>query len=132
MRRVEFTVHGIPAPQGSKKAYVVRGRAVVTDASKKLAPWRNTVADGAREAAAGVMFDDAVHVSIVFNMPRPKTVRRTFHTVAPDVDKLIRAVLDGLTVGGLIRDDSLVVSVRARKRYSDVTGAEVVVKEYEP
>ena len=132
MRRVEFTVHGDPAPQGSKKAYVVRGRAVITDASKKLAPWRNTVAQAASAAAGGHMFEDAVHVTAVFNMPRPKSVRRTFHTVAPDVDKLVRALLDGLTVGGLIRDDSLVVSVRAKKRYWDTPGDVVVVKEDEP
>jgi Holliday junction resolvase RusA-like endonuclease len=37
----------------------------------------------------------------------------------PDVDKLARAVLDGLTMGGAFTDDSQVVELQASKWYVD-------------
>jgi Holliday junction resolvase RusA-like endonuclease len=36
----------------------------------------------------------------------------------PDVDKLVRAVGDGLTQGGAIADDARIVDLHAYKRYS--------------
>jgi crossover junction endodeoxyribonuclease RusA len=51
-------------------------------------------------------------------MPRPKSLpkRVTHMTKKPDIDKLIRAVLDALK-GVAWCDDSQVVSVYASKRY---------------
>lgn len=129
MRRVEFTVHGIPAPQGSKRVFMVKGRPVLTDASKNLTPWRDSVASAAHEAARGEMFDCPLFVHLHFRMPRPKTVKRVHPTVAPDLDKLERAVFDAMTAGGLIRDDALIVSACVNKRYDDAPGVWVSVRE---
>lgn len=41
--RTKFFVAGVPAPGGSKKAFIVNGRANVTDDCKRNAPWRNSV-----------------------------------------------------------------------------------------
>lgn len=113
---VEFTVHGIAVPQGSKTVY--NGRAV--EANKKLRPWRKVVTAAAVEALAGRPgFDTAVTAIIDFYLPRPRTVLRLRPTVKPDLDKLARAIADGLTDSGLIRDDALIVCLSAAKWYAD-------------
>ena len=48
MTRVEFTVLGVPAPQGSKRHV---GRGVLVESSNALGPWRDAVAWAARDAA---------------------------------------------------------------------------------
>jgi crossover junction endodeoxyribonuclease RusA len=113
---VEFTIPGTAIPQGSKTVF--NGRAV--EANKKLRPWRKVVTAAATDALAGRPgFDTAVTAIIDFYLPRPKTVLRLRPTVKPDLDKLARALGDGLTDSGLIRDDALIVCLSAAKWYAD-------------
>ena len=72
-------------------------------------------------------FDTAVSVSLTFWLTRPKTVTRQYATKTYDIDKLTRAVLDSLTQGGVIQDDSNVVDLTARKTYADNHEAGVLV-----
>ena len=127
---ITFSVEGVPVPQGSKKGFVVRGRAVLVDDNKdKLKPWRAKVAAA---ADLGHTFTGPVLVAAVFYMPRPKTVRRIFPSVKPDLDKLMRALGDGMTDGGLLADDSLIVTQFIHKRYASDTnpvGVRVLVME---
>lgn len=121
---VSFDVLGVPAPQGSKQAFVIKGtnRAVMTEGStsseghKRRVAWRNAVA---LAVPSGCFYDEPVGVHIEFYMPLPKSdPYRSRHTTAPDIDKLVRSTLDGLTAGGLWRDDSLVCDLRAFKQYA--------------
>lgn len=125
-----FRVDGIPVPQGSKKGFVVGRRAVLVDDNKdKLKPWRAKVAAA---ADLGETFTGPVIVAAVFYMPRPKTVRRLLPSVKPDLDKLARALGDGMTDGGLITDDALIVSWWIHKRYAseaNPVGVRVLVVE---
>lgn len=127
---VGFWVDGVPIPQGSKKGFVVGKRAVLVDDNKdKLKPWRAAVA---KAADLAVTFDGAVIVEATFYLPRPKTVKRKYPSVKPDLDKLMRALGDGMTDGGLLVDDSLIVSQLIHKRYSDAVtpvGVRVEVRE---
>lgn len=112
----EFVVDGVPVPQGSKTIGRGGGKVWLRDANAgRLKPWREKVATAARET--GSRFDGPVTVTLIFTMPRPKRPRFKFPAVKPDLDKLERAVFDGLTDGGLIADDALVVEVWARKEY---------------
>lgn len=135
-RGVAFVVHGTPAPQGSKRAFVVGNRARIVEDSKKSAPWRDSVAAAGIEAMAGALpLDSAVEVSITFLFVRPPSVsekNRPLPSVMPDIDKLARAVLDGLTAGGVVTDDARVVDLHARKRYGTVARAEITVREVQP
>jgi len=117
---MEFFVPGVPRPQGSKT--LMRGRMV--ESSKKLPEWRKALAQGATEAQleSGLFFTDPLKVEITFQMPRGKTIKRPLPPVVPDVDKLIRAVLDSMT-GILYDDDAQVVEVHAFKVYSPEPGA---------
>lgn len=126
---VDFWVDGIPIPQGSKVAYVRGKRAVIVDANAaKLKPWRALVA---KAADVGVSFDCPVVVVLTFHMPMPKKPKFNVPAVVPDIDKLQRAVLDGLTDSGLVSDDSRVVRIFAEKIYSESPGVRVTVRAKE-
>ena len=119
---ITLEVLGDPAPQGSKR--VIRGR--VVEASKKLKPWRAAI-----EAACQPYIEQNIHLGPVrlevdFFLPRPASVKTTgknarlLPIVPPDLDKLVRAVGDGIGQSGLIwGDDSQIVEMSARKFYAD-------------
>jgi crossover junction endodeoxyribonuclease RusA len=125
----KFSVEGLPAPQGSKR-HVGNGRMI--EASKYLPAWRKAI-----ETECQSLFDEpmdgALEVELWFYLPRPSSVSRDYPIVMPDVDKLVRSCLDGMTKGGAIVDDSRVVDLHAYKRYSvdGWTGVEVIVQHLE-
>lgn len=117
---IEFRADGVPVPQGSMK--VINGRVLHSQGSA-LAVWRSTVAFAAKIAGAKVT-DEPVEMTMVFIMPKPKTVKRDLPTVPPDLDKLVRGVLDALT-HVCYSDDAQVVSINAHKVYGATPGVEV-------
>ena len=117
---IEFRADGSPVPQGSMK--VINGRVLHSQGSA-LAVWRSTIAFNAKLAGATPL-DGAMEIQMVFIMPRPKTVKRTHPTVAPDLDKLVRAVLDALT-NICYLDDAQVTDIRACKIYGSSPGVEI-------
>lgn len=125
---LEIHVPGQPIPQGSKTAAVISGRAVMFDSNKKLKEWRATVTAATRtelirQRFNGFEADMPLVVFIEFYLERPKTVKRLFPAVKPDLDKLVRAVFDGVTDGHAWHDDSQVISVYASKTYGATPGA---------
>lgn len=123
--RVFFNAIGIPQQQGSMRAFVVRGRAVQTSDNKKLRPWRNIVHDAAVMAVGDRgLFQGPVEVRAEFRMPRPQSSPKTRETLpdkTPDLDKLIRGLLDALS-GVVFDDDKRVVSLNVTERYTDRDG----------
>jgi len=118
---LEVYVAGNPAPQGSKR-HVGNGRMI--ESSKRLHPWRSTIAAAVRfDMLEGALaFRGAVVVALDFVMPRPVSTPRRFTPPAvkrPDIDKLARAVLDAIT-GIAIADDSQVVELIATKRIAEI------------
>lgn len=110
-------VEGEPAPQGSKKAFTnpKTGKTILVESSAKVKPWRAAVA----AAYPQEPLDGPVMVSIEFLLRRPKSVRRDLPFVQPDLDKLIRSTLDGLT-GRAYHDDAQVVRFgTVGKSYAD-------------
>lgn len=131
IERLEFRVKGVPIPQGSKRNYGV-GRMV--EANPELMPWRDLVRAEAERTAFEVGWTTAegpVMVGLSFTLIRPKSVRRLFPTVKPDLDKLTRAVNDALTIARVVHDDALIISSAQSKRYASdtnkVPGVYVVV-----
>jgi crossover junction endodeoxyribonuclease RusA len=116
LEQVTFFVEGIPVPQGSKN--VSRWGNVYDANHKELRAWRQRIAQGAHDATDHV-FTGPVSVRVEFIFPRPKTVKRIYPAVKPDLDKLLRACFDGLHCSGhkLLVDDSLVCSTQCSKRY---------------
>lgn len=138
---VIFFAPGIPAPGGSKRAFVVGGRAIVTEDCKRSKPWRERVACAARDAYAGPPLNGPLRVEFAFVVPRPKghfgtgknarAVRPSapaYPAVKPDTTKLVRSTEDALK-SILWDDDSQIVQQVATKTYGDRPG--VTVRVYE-
>lgn len=134
-----FTVHGKPAPAGSKRAFKHRstGRVMVVDASKESRPWKAQVADAAAQAMnGGELLRGPLTLELTFWLPRPKghlSVKGTVKpsapsapAVKPDLLKLARGVEDALT-GVCYFDDAQIVEERLGKGYT-IRGARLEVR----
>lgn len=144
MTQIQFFVPGIPAPGGSKKAFVSKsGRAVIVDDCKRNKPWRDRVISSAIEAYSGPPLDGPLVVTMAFVMPRPKYHYGTgtksaalkpraprCHEVKPDVLKLARSTEDALT-GYLWRDDSQTCRLLLEKFYGTSPGVKITVARME-
>ena len=122
---LEFVVAGIPAPQGSKRAFVRGGRVSLVESCARVKPYRALVSLAASQARTEAPTQQPVGIAIAFVFVRPKShytskgelrAGAPSHPGKPDIDKLCRAVLDALT-GILYHDDAQVVSLSATKRY---------------
>jgi Holliday junction resolvase RusA-like endonuclease len=117
---VSVTVHGLAAPQGSKRHV---GKGVMVESSKHVRPWRQDVKHAALEAVGDewTLLDGPLVASMVFAFHRPKSHYRTganAHLIRvgaparpfgmPDLSKLARSTEDALT-GVVWKDDSRVV-----------------------
>jgi crossover junction endodeoxyribonuclease RusA len=119
-------VFGEPASQGSHS--VIHGRIVQVNSAKHKR-WRNAVAFAALDLVGNdwELLDEPIKLSVIFYLPRPKTATRELPAVMPDLDKLIRSVGDSLT-GTIIRDDSRIVIIEARKVYADERGSGALIR----
>ena len=117
---ISFRVDGLPVPQGSMR--VLNGH-VVHNKGAELAVWRAAIAIEARRAGC-TPEPGPVKLDLLFSMPKPKTVKRLHPTVAPDLDKLIRAVLDSMTAVAYL-DDGQVTEINATKIYGQAPFLEV-------
>jgi len=61
----------------------------------------------------------AIAVVIEFYLHKPKSVKREKPTVKPDLDKMVRSVLDALTSAHVWNDDAQVLTLVAHKMYAD-------------
>ena len=104
-------VPGIAAPKGSKKVF--NGRPV--EASPWLKAWDAALDEHLLTEMTAV---GPVRVELVFYMRKPASAKRIWPTVTPDLDKLVRAVFDGMTRNGLIIDDAQIVQLTAQKQYA--------------
>jgi len=129
-RHVSFTVFGKCEPQGSSRQF--RGR--ITSANPKLKPWRQMVADTMWVENHCLPFQgtgkESYRVGLHFALERPISVpkSRTAPTVKPDLDKLVRAILDSGT-GILWKDDAQVIEIVARKVYGSPARVIVEIEE---
>jgi len=137
---IAFVIHDTPIPQGSKRNYG-KGR-IVENNHQRLQPWREAVKTKALNTMTELhggeiklpLFarDEPVNVEIIFTFTRPRTHYRTGrfadalkisaphqHAGSPDLDKLIRGVLDALTAAGVWWDDRQVSRLIATKEFTN-------------
>lgn len=131
MDEIEFRVNGLPAPQGSKK--IIRGR-LIEASGEKLRKWRKAISEACQEFADREIVRSPVGVDVEFYLPRPvsvKQAKRPLPIVPPDLDKLLRGLLDGIGQSEVIWvDDSQVVEIKAKKLYADGTDPGARVRIY--
>lgn len=131
--KINFTVYGIPKPKGSMRAFAVGKRAIITNNNPNTKDWQNLVAVMAQKnKPKNGLLEDAVRVQLDFYFCRPKSVsekKRPFHIVKPDLDKLQRAILDGLK-GIVYKDDCQIINISASKNYCDSPRVEIEVRRF--
>ena len=132
MKTFRLEVLGTPAAKGSMKSLPAHGNrfAYTVNASKKTAPWELTVKMMAKQSWHEPLWSCACDARLWFYFERPQSVNRIFHTVAPDIDKLARTILDALT-GVVYTDDKLVVTLGIRKEYGPTSGVLIEVNPTE-
>lgn len=146
---IQFTVHGVAQPAGSKKAFAIRkggvptGQIAVSDANKKSKPWKQEVAAAAREAYQGPVLEGPLRATIKFFKVRPKGHFKAsgalskagndtpFPTMKPDVLKLARGIEDALS-SVLYRDDAQIVDERILKNWGTSAYVEVTIEPVLP
>lgn len=122
-------VAGLPAPQGSKD-YMGRtksGKGILVESSKAVKPWRADVREALLLDGVPILSypaDVPVHMTLTFVLPRPKSAPKRYVPAIkrPDVDKLVRAVLDASESAGLLAADSQVTTLSAHKRLATGPG----------
>ena len=121
---IHITIEGTARPQGSKRHV---GNGIMVESSKHVGLWRTWVRLKATQAMAGrPQIVGPVQIAILFQFDRPKKHFKAngelradapkWHTGRPDVDKLLRAILDALT-GVCFKDDSQVSRCFTEKPY---------------
>lgn len=120
-----FFVKGRPVPQGSMK--FIRPGVMIHSRAQDLAVWRADVARNA-ELAGYKPVAGGVKLQLDFIFLKPKSTHRAFPWVKPDIDKLCRAVLDGLT-GVAYEDDCQVILLQATKTYGQREGVWVTIEQ---
>jgi Holliday junction resolvase RusA-like endonuclease len=128
---IQVFVPGTPQPQGSKQGFIRGNRVVLVEANKKLKPWRALVKEALEASNVTCQPIPApVTLEVIFFMPKPKSVKREYPSVKPDLDKLIRSINDSATDAGVLQDDSQVIEIVAHKVYADEQMPEGVLIQY--
>jgi len=137
---LSFYVAGDPQPKGSTRSFYVKklDRVVTTTTNRNTKQWQMRVATEAQRAneerttsfySQDRRFGYEIEATFLFSRPKSLPKKLRMNTKRPDLDKLLRAVLDGLS-DIVIPDDAQVVSISSKKRYaegSEMPGAEIII-----
>lgn len=134
---IEFTVYGNPVAQGRPKFTTVGGFARAYD-PKKSRDYKDYVRIAAADHAPLELLEGPLAVMIIAYRPIPKSFSKKkaaaaeageiYPTTKPDADNYLKGVKDALK-GIMWVDDSQVVDVYARKRYSSRPRIEVKIRK---
>jgi Holliday junction resolvase RusA-like endonuclease len=116
---------------------VYRGRIVSVKAP--LRKWRDSIRAATMARHEGEPLDGPITVALAFQLVPPKRPRWWAPAVKPDLDKLIRAVLDSLSttkdrktkaiIRGVITDDARIIHITAAKSYHGTPGVMITISQ---
>lgn len=135
---IRFHVNGTPIAQPRPRR---SNKGVVYTPSKNgIKGWKKLIV---LEALMNIKktIQGPVWLSLEFHLPRPKShfgtgrnadnIRRTAqvsHTQTPDLDNLIKAVMDALTRARVWEDDSQVMELHCSKHWARKTDSGVIIR----
>lgn len=129
---MRITIPGIPVGKGRPRAARV-GSSVRLYTPKATQAWEDVIAWHARAAMGShAPLEGGITLDITFGLPIPeswskrKKADASEHTGRPDLDNLVKCVLDGFN-GIVFKDDSQVHFLAAAKGYTDEPGVFVIV-----
>ncbi len=123
MTRIEFAVEG--APVAKARARVVRGGAYTLEATKG---YEERVTAEALQAMSGLVMatrrepikaDVSIHIPMSASWSGRRKLREqhTAHMQRPDIDNLVKSILDGCE-GVVFENDTQVFHIQATKRWA--------------
>lgn len=120
MDEIRIIIKGDPVPMGSKIAGITKyGKPYLRDSNaSKLRAWQKLVADEARLIAGATLLEGPIEINLFFRLRAPRVKVRELPHVKPDLDKLIRGVMDAVTYAEVYKDDAQVCSINATKTYA--------------
>ena len=139
MKEISFFIDGEPQAWQRPKTRLVNGY-VQHYSPAETKKYEKKIADTYKQLNDAPFFEKGtpIHVSIHFEMAIPQSLSKKkrymmctgeiLHTKRPDVDNMAKAVIDGLN-GVAWGDDSQIVSLNLRKRYSVSPSVWVHIRE---
>ena len=135
MESMKFIIHAVPKPKGRPR--VTRsGHAFTPKATREYE--QLIVSEWEKQWGGIEPIKNPIAVRVMFYMPIPKaTSNKARERMAaglevpakkPDIDNLLKAVLDALN-GKAYHDDNQIVDISAEKRYSSNPRTEVLIGE---
>lgn len=90
---------------------------------------KSSVVEFLKSIYRGETISEPISVMLTFYLPRPKSVKREYPSVRPDIDNYSKLTLDAMTQAEILTDDALVVDLYLTKRYGEVgkVGTEVTI-----
>ena len=120
---IELWVNGIPKAQPRPRAFARGGRARVYDPSTAEG-WKGQIAMAMKSMRPSIPIDNPVEMQVDFYLPRPQRLMKAKdpggvipHTAKPDIDNLLKAVMDCITQIGVWKDDTQVAKITSTKYY---------------
>ena len=120
----DCVIPGAPIGKGRPRATTMGGH-VRLYTPKRTADWERSSALIMRNAWMSAPSEDYCKLEVVAVFPRPKRLlrkkdpeERMWHGSKPDIDNVVKSVADSLVMAGVIRDDTQVVELSARKVYA--------------
>lgn len=126
--QLDFIITGTPKPQARPKFF--RNKAGYMGTYSPKSDWFNIVYSEIlkqkQEFYKDVRLKGEIEIHINFFMPIPsslsnkkkKQLELSYHTKKPDIDNLIKAILDAINYTNLWEDDSHIWKIVSEKRYS--------------
>ncbi len=120
-RRLVVFVPGKPIAKARARSFV-RGGKIMHYTPKQTRDYEQEIAITIRNAMikhriATVL--DPIGLSVDALFPRPKRAHGSANTSKPDIDNVLKSVMDGIKRGGFVRDDCQIVDVHAKKMWCD-------------
>ena len=119
---IQFTVPGPPVPQSRPRVF--RNGGVKTD-SDKVANYKQHV----QWCAPAKKLDGPLRLQVCAYLPRPKKEKSSgYHSKRPDLDNIVKAILDALN-GKIFADDGQVAEIVARKMTDETPRTVIRIEE---
>lgn len=97
---------------------------------KKTKTFENLIAYEWKNKYKGLILKGAVKLDLVFVFKKAKTCKKTLHTQRPDIDNLLKSILDGLNKVAFI-DDCQVVELNSKKLFASTDAVLIMITEQE-
>lgn len=138
MMQIMFTIYGEPVPKGRPR-FSTRGKFPVAYTPEKTKNYESDVGMMAKAAmGSSKPLEGALEafIYVTFPVPASYSKKRTEaclsdsekHTKKPDLDNVVKAVLDGMS-DIVFLSDSQITSIHATKVYGEVAKVEVMVRQ---